>query len=480
MDSRKLWQTVLGELEVTASPANFKTWFKDTGILSQENGRIVIAVPNPMAKGWLERKFNADITSSLNRIGVPFKSIEYKISTQLRQQAPAGTMATNSSAGVKDPLVTAITSPVASGLKPVRTDITASPSQQTQAGFAAPVHPQLSPRYTFDNFVVGSSNEMAYATARAVANYPGEKYNPLFIYGGVGLGKTHLMQAIGNEIVRQDPAKRVRYVTSEQLTNEFLNSLQTKKTRRFADLYRNLDVLIVDDIQFLGNKEKTQEEFFHTFNTLHQASKQIIMSSDKAPKAIPHLEDRLRSRFESGMTADIQRPDLETRAAIIQNKALTSGMRLSFELVEYLARHFQNNIREMEGALIQLVAFCELHKTEPSLSIIKGLLGAQALASSRRKLTTPKSIIEKTASYFDILPDDITGVRRDKDIVVPRQIAMYLMRTELKLSYPKIAAEVGGRDHSTAMHSVTKIERLLEVDDDLRNELSHVKERITV
>ncbi len=474
MDSRTLWQTVLGELEVSVSRANFRTWFKDTAIISQDDGRIVVAVPNPITKSWLENKFSSDIKHSLDRMGLAIKSLEFRIASVRPAQVQSS---------VKDPLIAAVTSAPSVSPQPVHRKPAAHPAtpNQTRAPFVAGViHPQLNPRYTFDNFVVGSSNELAYAAAQAVCRYPGEKYNPLFIYGGVGLGKTHLMQAIGNEILRHNPSAQVRYVTCEQLTNEFVASLQSKKTKRFADLYRNLDVLIVDDIQFLGNKEKTQEEFFHTFNALHQAGKQIIMSSDKPPKAIPHLEDRLRSRFEMGMTADIQRPDLETRSAIIQRKAATTGARLPLDLVDYLARHVQHNIRELEGALTQLIAYCELHSIEPSLTIIKGLLGGRVTGGGRTKTITPKAILDKTAAYFDLQPSDITGSRRDRDIVVPRQIAMYLMRRDLGLSYPRIAAAVGGRDHTTAMHSVTKIEKMLEVDEDLQHEVNRVRERVSL
>ncbi len=460
MESHKLWQAVLGELEVTISPANFRTWFKDTTILAQEDGHVVVGVPNVMTKDWLERKFNGDITGILGRINSGVKSIEYKVSSARRQstatQAPL------------DPLIAA-PAPVMAPLRP------AAPIRQRSS---APAQSNLNPRYTFDSFVVGSSNEMAYAACQAVSRYPGEKYNPLFLYGGVGLGKTHLMQAVGNEVLRRDPDKRIRYVTSEEFTNEFLSAIRNKKNRNFADLYRNLDVLIVDDIQFLGNKEATQEEFFHTFNTLHQSNSQIIMSSDKPPKAIPQLEDRLRSRFGMGIVADIQRPDLETRSAIIQHLAAARGIDLSMDVIDYLARQYQHNIRELEGALTTILAQCEFKNREPSLVFIKSLIG-NAVPTTRRRVVSPRTIIEKTAAYFDLQPADITGSRRDKDIVRPRQIAMFLMRQELNLSFPKIAENVGGRDHTTAMHSVQKILRLIESDEDLRMDISQVKERIT-
>lgn len=465
MDSRKLWQGLLGELELTMSAGNFNTWLRNTSIISREDNLLIVGVPNIYTKRWLEEKCRAEIFETITRMDPTVKNIEYKVVAR-----PAASIA-------KDSFI----SPAASASRPmVALGTQTTPQYRPEAVPASRTNatPRLfNPRYTFDNFVVGSSNELAYAACQAVAKYPGEKYNPLFIYGGVGLGKTHLMQAVGNEILRVDPSKRIRYVTSEQFTNEFLHSIQTKKGRTFADLYRNLDVLIVDDIQFLGNKEKTQEEFFHTFNTLHQQNKQIIMSSDKPPKAIPHLEDRLRSRFEMGMAADIQRPDLETRAAIVQRKALSQGSNLSFEIVEFLAHQFKHNIRELEGALTQLIAYCEVRGIAPSVDMARELNGSTA-GSKRQKHLTPKIIIEKTAAFFDLLPTDITGTKRDRDIVIPRQISMYLMREELELSFPKIASTVGGRDHTTAMHSVSKIGKLIEVDEKLRHEINQIKEQI--
>jgi chromosomal replication initiator protein len=469
LDSRKLWQAVLGELEVTLSSASYITWFNNTGILTHEDGRLVIGVPNGMARERIIRLYDEAVRESLEHCGVQLKSLEYLVSTQ---QIQASAMDPLSAAG-------ASTAPTPASAKPGRPNRTSIAPGQTQAPLAPPTHPSLAAGYTFDSFVVGGSNELAYASARAVAQFPGEKYTCLFLYGGVGLGKTHLAQAIGNDIIRRWPNRQVRYVTSEQFTREFTDSIQTKKTKRFADLYRSLDVLIVDDIQFLGNKEKTQEEFFHTFNTLHQLGKQIILSSDKPPKAIPHLEERLRSRFEWGMVADIQRPDLETRAAIVQQKAASQRIKLPVDLVEYLARHYQQSIRELEGALTQLITYCEYHELDPSLAVMKALLGPSA-TNPRRRSITARTVIEKTAAYFDLHPDDITGTKRDRDIVVPRQIAMYLMREELGLSYPKIAQNVGGRDHTTAMHSCNKIEKALELDEDLRAELNQVKERISL
>ncbi len=448
MELRGLWQAVLGELEVSVSRANFATWLKNTSVVANENGRIVVAVPHFYAKKWLEEKYHSDILKAVTKVTGTNSQVEFRISS----------------------LAPVVATPELA---------MASPSA-IPAAAAKPNLTKLNPRYTFDNFVVGSSNELAYAAAGAVAKNPGTKYNPLFIYGGAGLGKTHLMQAIGNEILKRDPAKTVEYVTSEGFTNEFIASISRKKNSAFTDKYRNVDVLIVDDVQFLMGKEKTVDEFFHTFNALHHTNKQIILSSDKPPQALTGLEDRLRSRFGWGMTADIAIPDLETRAAILQSKAAAQGINLPLEVVDYLARNIRQNIRELEGALTQLIAHCELRACEPALSDAMGLVAGISAGKSRLKPLSAKLIIEQTASFFDLASADITGTKRDKAIVTPRQLAMYLMRHELGLSYPKIASSVGGRDHTTAMHSVTKIENQLEADENLRQQLNLIKERLTI
>lgn len=456
MDLKATWQAVLGELEVTLTKAHYITWFKDTSILSDEDGHVIVAVPNFFTKEWLEKKYHQDIQTALTKVNSAVKTVEYKVAT----------------AGSKSKKATSPTPSL-----DLSQDIAPSPTSEAQA---APAVGNLNSRYTFETFVVGSSNELAYAACQAVAKSPGVKYNPLFIYGGVGLGKTHLMQAVGNEIVRKDPSKRIAYVTSEGFTNDFVSSISSKKTSRFAERYRNVDVLIIDDIQFIAGKEKTVEEFFHTFNHLHQSNKQIILSSDRQPKAIANLEDRMRTRFECGMMADIQRPDLETRSAILMNKSSAQGFSLPVEVVEYIAKNISQSIRELEGALTQLIAYCELHGIEPSIAVATGVLGHIASSKPKLKPLNAKIILEKTAGYYDLHIDDILGPKRDKEIVVPRQIAMYLMRQELSLSFPKIASQVGGRDHTTAMHSVSKIERLLEADETLRNEINLIKERLFI
>jgi chromosomal replication initiator protein len=335
----------------------------------------------------------------------------------------------------------------------------------------------LNPKYTFDTFIVGSSNELAYTACQAIANNPGTKYNPLFLYGGVGLGKTHLIQAVGNGVAHRNPDARILYISSETFVNEFLDSIRFKK-KGFADKYRNVDVLIIDDIQFIAGKEATQEGFFHTFNALHQTNKQIVISSDKPPKSIPTLEERLRSRFEWGMTIDIQMPDFETRCAILQTKANQTDVTLDRETVEYIASHVQTNIRELEGALNQLLAFCEMRGVKPDIQTASGLLGN--VRASRPHHITAKQVIDKTARHFQIESTDIVSPKRDKHIVVPRQIAMYLLRSELHLSFPKIAVELGRKDHTTAIHSVEKIEKAIKLDYIVRQQVTEIREKLYV
>jgi len=334
----------------------------------------------------------------------------------------------------------------------------------------------LNERYVFDSFVVGGGSELAFAACQAVSEHPGTKYNPLFVYGGVGIGKTHLIQAVGNEILRRDPTKKIVYVTSEQFVQEFIDAVRYRKASEFANHYRTADVLIIDDIQFISTKEKTQEEFFHTFNALQQANKQIILSSDQPPHTIATLEDRLKSRLAMGMTVDMQAPDYETRCAIIKAKSDQHGLELDYDIAEYIANFPQTNVRELEGFLNQLIAFCEMRGIRPDLSIAESLLGGR----SRPKHLTAKQIIERTARYFSISVEDITSPKRDKDIVVPRQVAMYLLRSELHLSFPKITRELGRKDHTTAMHSVEKISHELNYDPTLKQCVSDIKDKLYV
>jgi chromosomal replication initiator protein len=453
-----LWQAVLGEIELSISRGNFITWFKNTTVLKQEDNIIVIGVPNVFIKQQLERKYNELIVETLKKNGLATVKVEYKI------HSLAGRNQTSND-----------DEPVVLTPSPRRQEPTSS-SPQTRA-LSHNYRQGINERYTFENFIVGSGNELAYAACQAVAAQPGTKYNPLFLYGGVGIGKTHLIQAVGNTVLANKPGARVVYVSSEQFVQEFVDALRFKKNTDFADHYRGADVLIVDDVQFLAGKEKIQEEFFHTFNALHQANKQIIISSDKPPREIPTLEERLRSRFVWGMSIDMQTPDFETRCAILQTKADTHGIQLQTDVTEYLATNVQTNIRELEGALNQLLAFCEMRGLEPDLGIVSSLLGN---TQSRPKHISARQIIERTARHFQIAIEDIMGPKRDKDIVVPRQVAMYMLRSELHLSFPKIARELGRKDHTTAIHSVEKIEKESQLDADLRTAIMQIKERLHV
>jgi chromosomal replication initiator protein len=449
-----LWQAVLGEIEVSLSRGNFVTWFKNTTLVRQQDDVVVIGVPNVFIKQQLERKYNDLIVSTLQKNGAsPSARIEYKIQSagKARAEEDPVMLDQNMSAPSKQ-----------------------APRSQTNT-LAHRYRLGLNERYTFDNFIVGSGNELAHAACQAVAANPGTKYNPLFLYGGVGIGKTHLIQAVGNTVLANKPSARVVYISSEQFVQEFVDALRFKKNTDFADFYRGADVLIVDDVQFFAGKEKIQEEFFHTFNALHQANRQIIISSDKPPRDIPTLEERLRSRFVWGMSIDMQNPDFETRCAIIQTKAEMHGITLPHSVAEYLATNVQTNIRELEGALNQLLAFCEMRGLSPDVTMAANLLG---IGQSRPKHISAKQIVERTARHFQIPMEDILGPKRDKDIVVPRQIAMHLLRSELHLSFPKIAHELGRKDHTTAIHSIEKIEKESQVDAGLRTAISEIKERL--
>lgn len=455
-----LWQSVLGEIELSVSHATFTTWFKQTEIVSQSEEEIVIAVPNIFAQKQFQVKFNDQVKTVLANNGVTPNKITYTVLVQ-GKKTRVNRETTAQSATAADQLIEA----------PV--DFRSSPTSRPTSPLAA--RGNLNPRYTLDNFIVGSSNDLAYTASQAVAANPGVKYNPLYFYGGVGLGKTHLMQAVGNEIMKTNPEAKVLYVSSETFVNEFLDYIRFKK-KGFSDKYRNIDVLIVDDMQFIANKEKTQEEFFHTFNFLHQNNKQIIISSDKPPRSIPTLTERLRSRFEMGMTIDVQMPDFETRCAILKAKAGFSGVELNNETVEYLATNIKTNIRELEGALNQLLAYAELHGIEPDITTAEGLLGN--VRHSRPQHLTSKQIIDRTAKHFQLPVEEICSQKRDKHVVVPRQIAMYLLRSELHLSFPKIAGELGRKDHTTAIHSVEKIEKAIKLDFVIREQVAAIREKL--
>jgi chromosomal replication initiator protein len=457
MQEDALWQAVLGEIELSVSHGNFITWFKTTSLLKQSDDTIVIGVANIFIKQQLEKKYGTLIAETLAKNGLTPKQIEYKIiSSQTKGR------------GGKS---------VDTGGRATLTSKSDGSGSNSLGGASPASHRQgLNERYTLDNFVVGDSNELAFAACQAIVQQPGStRYNPFYVYGGVGIGKTHMIQAVGNALQARNPQAKILYIATEQFVQEFVSALRNRTASDFARYYRSADVLIADDVQFLAGKDKIQEEFFHTFNTLHQANKQLIMSSDKPPRDIVGLEDRLKSRFAGGMSIDMQIPDFETRCAIVQTKAQSHGTELDNEVVDYLAKNIQTNIRELEGALNQLLAWCEMRGLEPSLSLASSVLDVNR---TRPKHLSAKQIIERTARHFQIPFEDIVGPKRDKDIVVPRQVAMYMLRNELKLSFPKIARELGRKDHTTAIHSVDKIDREARSDTSLRMAISEIREHL--
>jgi chromosomal replication initiator protein len=444
MNNDQLWQAVLGEIEINLSKANFTTWFKNTFISSCEDDRVVICVPNTFTKAWLEKKYHQQITEAIQSVSSKkIKQIFYKV--EIRKNNPM------------DDLLRKIK---------IKKDVTTDePIAINKFG--------LNSRYVFDDFIVGKGNELAHAASQAVAANPGNAYNPLFIYGGVGLGKTHLLQAIGHEISKQ--SNRILYITCEHFTNDYVNAVRNGKAKEFKDHYRNVDLLLIDDIQFMAGKDGTQEEFFHTFNELHQGNKQIVITCDRPPKSIPALEKRLLSRFEWGMIVDVSQPDVETRVAILESKCREKNYSLESEILYYIANNIQNNIRELEGALNRLIAFHEFNNTKPTIDSTKSVLGS-IITSTKSKSITCKNIIDAASRYFDIEIKDLTGKCRKKELVYPRQMVMFLMRREINTSYPTIGHEIGGRDHTTAMHAFNKITKEMESNERMKQDLESIKQ----
>ncbi len=452
MTNEELWRAALGELELLISKANFTTWFKNTGIISFINNEVVVGVPNAFTKAWLENKYHQYIIKALQGIsGGQIKSIIYQVQTNITP--------TPNNYITNTPTSTTHT----------KTEIPEPITATNNFG--------LNPRYLFDSFIIGKHNELARAAAMACAQNPGQTYNPLFIYGGVGLGKTHLMQAVGHEILRQNPNKKVIYTPCERFTNEFIQAIGSGKMEKFKNTYRTVDLLLIDDIQFLSGKEGTQEEFFHTFNALHQSNKQIVISSDRPPKAIQALENRLISRFEWGMIVDIAPPDLETRIAILESKCRDRGLILEKEVVQFLATSIQQNVRELEGSLNRLIAHQQLHNQKIDLELVQQLVGTLYQSKNTSALTS-KKIIQTVADYYDLKTEELTGVSRKKHLVTPRQVVMYLMREEMKASFPTIGQELGGRDHTTAMHACLKINQLFETDSKTKQDINNLRGQI--
>lgn len=468
MTNQQLWQAVLGELELTLTKGSFSTWFKKTFIAESVDHTIVIGVPNTFTKTWLEQKFSRDIVKALDRLTQGnVKRIDFRVETA----PPAVTEVFPSISVPSQPTSEAAEAAMAEAAADTAPDAVV---EQKANKFG------LNPRYTFETFVVGKNNELAHAAALAVAKTPGRSYNPLFIYGGVGLGKTHLMQAVGHRVLQASPTKRVLYLNCEKFTNDFIKAIQSGNMDDFKRYYRSPDLLLIDDIQFLAGKEGTQEEFFHTFNALHQENKQIILTSDRPPKAIPALEERLISRFEWGLITDIGTPDFEMRLAILESKCRARGVELDADVLHYIANNVSSNVRELEGALNKVLALMDVHKMVPTLDNVKKVLASWTTNSGKKRSITAKNVLTTICDFYDITLTDLIGSCREKKLVVPRQIAMYLMREELKASFPGIGQEMGGRDHTTAMHACTKINRELEHDEKLRQDISMIKQRLYV
>jgi chromosomal replication initiator protein len=440
MKAEQAWQAALGQLQMDMPRASFDTWVRNADIVSYEDNVFIIGVPNPYARDWLESR----LTSKINRLlsGIMNKTVNTQFIVWQAEVEQA---------------------------------VDETPLQETQ--------PELQPalckpttlinRYTFDNFVVGSSNRLAHAASLAVAERPAQAYNPLFLYGGVGLGKTHLLHAIGNHCLSHKQS--VVYVTSEEFTNDLINAIRTHTTQAFREKYRCIDVLLIDDIQFIAGKESTQEEFFHTFNSLHGQEKQIVITSDRPPKALVTLEERLRSRFECGLAADIQPPDFETRVAILRSKSERMGRAIPGEIIDVMARRVQSNIRELEGSLTRVLAFSDLSNLPLDAKVVE-----VALADLLPKPNTlvPAEVMRQVADAFGVTVENLVGSDRRQEVVLPRQIAMYLLRKEANFSLPKIGEAMGGRDHTTVMYACQKVTDMLERDDKLRRRVIKIREQI--
>ena len=441
----QIWSAVQEELRFQLAKPSYETWLKNTSLLSAEGGIFRIGVPSKLAKDWLEDRFAGLIQETLQAVTGTEVEVDFVVS------------ATDHRPGTDGEVLLTVD------------DV------EEQAPAIAPS--ELNEKFKFSNFVVGNNSRFAHAAAKAVADAPGETYNPLFLYGGVGLGKTHLMHAIGHEVRRRYPIKRVLYLTSEQFMNEVIASIQNARQSELRMKYRTVDVLLIDDIQFLAGKDRTKEEFFHTFNALHEINKQIVISSDRPPKEIPTLEDRLRSRFEQGLLADIQPPDFETRLAILKSKLGAKNGMVSEEVLTFIAHKVQKNIRELEGALTRILAYSAIHQRQISAEDAAIVLTDLIPAGIRRPLTTNR-IQQMVADYYQISLEDMKSKRRDKHIVFPRQVAMYLVREETPSSLPAIGQAFGGRDHTTALHSIEKIMNELKEDDRLRYEVQAIRERL--
>ena len=444
---KQLWEKTLNIIKAEMSEVSFNTWIKSCEPISISSDTIKISVPNSFTQEILEKRYKDLVANSIKSVCSKLYKIEFLIASEIKsEEVPnneAPKQSKNKTVSVNDEMSTT-----------------------------------LNPKYTFDSFVIGNSNRFAHAASLAVAESPAKAYNPLFIYGGVGLGKTHLMHAIGHYILDNNPNAKVEYVSSEKFTNELINAIKDDKNEEFRNKYRNVDVLLIDDIQFIAGKERTQEEFFHTFNALHDANKQIILSSDRPPKEIPTLEDRLRSRFEWGLIADIQVPDFETRMAILKKKADVEKLNVANEVMVYIATKIKSNIRELEGALIRIVAYSSLTNKEITVDLASEAL-KDIISKKQGKNITISIIQDIVASYFNLRIEDLKSQRRTRNVAYPRQIAMYLSRKLTDMSLPKIGEEFGGRDHTTVIHAYEKISENLNSDENLQHTIDDITKKLT-
>ncbi|MFA6295641.1 MAG: chromosomal replication initiator protein DnaA [Candidatus Paceibacterota bacterium] len=443
-DYTKMWQTALIEIESGVSQANFSTWFKETNILKEEGGTIYLGVPNSFTQEWLYKKFHNSILRILRQMNDHVRALEYII---VKEEA----------------------------IKKVEMDKKSTPAPTMSMplqDFYINKEDNLNPRYTFENFVVGPFNELAHAASQTVIKNPGQIYNPLFVYGSTGRGKTHLIQAVGNQIKKQHPNKKVFYLTSERFGSEFFVAIQEGRVQPFKDKYRKYDVIIMDDVQFFSNKDKFQEELFHFFNTFHDTGRQLIFSSDRHPNVIPGLEDRLRGRFSVGMVVDIPEPDNESRMAIIRTKCAVHGITLSDEVVDHISLSIDDNIREIEGIINIIACQTQLHNRELNLNEIKSLLKNSA---KPKKIVLIKDIVKIISDFYNIDEDSIYNKTRRKEVVRPRQVLMYILREDFNISFPSIGEKLGGRDHTTVIHSYEKMKLEIKTDTVLAEEINHVR-----
>ena len=438
-----IWEQILSRVETKVNRHSFYTWFKPTSLVTDGGQSITVRVPNPLFKDWLTKHYSVVLSEALSEVRRTGASLVF-VAEGVAAPPPA-----------------------------IELDLPL-PSTGPQPDVAAPVSAGLNPRYTFDTFIVGPSNQFAHAACRAVAEAPSRSYNPLFIYGGVGLGKTHLMHAVGQYVLQHDPTLKLTYISSERFMNEMINALRYDRILDFRERYRSVDVLLVDDIQFVSGKEGTQTEFFHTFNALYDSQKQIVLSSDHPPHEIPALEERLRSRFEWGLIADIQPPDIETRVAILKRKAEAEAVPLPDGVAMYIAGRIKSNIRELEGSLIRLIAFASLTGREISLELTQEVL--KNFVDQDERAVTIETIQRFISDYYQLKIGDLKSRNNSKSVAMPRQVAMYLCKTLTHASLPEIGRSFGGKHHSTVIHSIKKVEELRKKDGDFNTLITNFLE----